>query len=320
MIKTKQLLHALVLERHRSFRKAAQAVCLSHPAFSRSISNLEQFLGMKLFDRLPSGVEPTVHGRVLLKKAIEIIDSIEELEREIRLLDGLESGEMSVSMGAFSAEISGLRAVGRLVEKYPALRVKVEKRDIKDLSRAILERTVDIGLTETSTVEDDDRLDMETIGNHKVLFFCRPEHPLAGRARLGVADLQPYPMATTILPERVTPFFPGKLLPSDIEDWYLPDIEVEDMSSARDIVAESDACGAACPAMFEEDLRKGRFVALPIWEEWMRVHYGFIARRGRTLSPAAMEFKREVLKVEADVAVRNEELVVKVLNGAGVRP
>lgn len=316
MINIKQLFHALALNQHQSFRKAAQAVYLSHPAFSRSISNLEQLLGVRLFDRLSSGVEPTVHGKVLLKRAREILESIEELEREIKFLDGLEKGELSVSMGGLSAEITGLKAVGRIIDKYPNLQVKVTKRDVKNMSKAILERTVDIGLIETSTIEHDDKFDVETIGHHRVLLFCRMGHPLTRKARLSFDDMTPYPLVMTILPERITPYVPDILLPSEVEGFFRPDIVVEDISSACEIVAESDAYGVACPVMLEADLYKGKFIALPLWDEFMRVHYGFISKRGRTLSPASQKFKQEVIDIDADIEFRNEELVKNILKGS----
>jgi DNA-binding transcriptional LysR family regulator len=65
-----RLLHqALVLEHHRNFARAAEALNLTQPALSRSIAGLEAALGERLFDRTPQGVEPTAFGRMLLARA-----------------------------------------------------------------------------------------------------------------------------------------------------------------------------------------------------------------------------------------------------------
>ena len=67
MIKTQQLLHARALIKHGTFGKAAQTQNISRPAFSRSIANLEKYLGVKLFHRHTTGVSVTVYGEIIEK-------------------------------------------------------------------------------------------------------------------------------------------------------------------------------------------------------------------------------------------------------------
>ena len=57
-----------VLE-HGSLRKAAALLHLTQPALSKSIAGLEEKLGVKLFDRVANGVEPTAHGRCFAPRA-----------------------------------------------------------------------------------------------------------------------------------------------------------------------------------------------------------------------------------------------------------
>src|SRR3954463_6978049 len=53
-----------------SMGKAAKHLATSQPAISRSISDLENALGVRLLDRGPQGIEPTRYGRALLKRGI----------------------------------------------------------------------------------------------------------------------------------------------------------------------------------------------------------------------------------------------------------
>jgi DNA-binding transcriptional LysR family regulator len=64
--------------------RAAEHLAISQPAVSKSIADLENMLGMRLLDRGPQGVEPTLYGRALLKRSMAIFNdlrtSVNELE------------------------------------------------------------------------------------------------------------------------------------------------------------------------------------------------------------------------------------------------
>jgi DNA-binding transcriptional LysR family regulator len=317
MIKTVHLLHALLLSRHGSFRKAAEEANLSHPAFSRSIANLEVSLGVKLFDRLSSGVEPTVYGHVLLRRAKDILWGVEDLEREIQLLEGLDFGEFRIAMGLYAADLAGYKSVGRIVREHPELHIKVSIFNSNNFVNALLEQTVDIAYSETSFVDGNNNFVVEKLGEHRFVFFCRQGHPLVGKPNLRPSELSPYPTALTMIPKRAAAVFPGKFFPCDLEGCLSPSVEVESIGAICSVVAESDALGVACPIQIEEELRRGSLVALPIQEGWMRLSYGLISKRGRSVNPVSDLFRREVLMIESEVAARNEELFVEFLKGAG---
>ncbi len=73
MITFQQLIHAQALLRHKGFRKAAESVNISQPAFSRSISALENSIGAKLFNRKRGDVSPTVFGTLFQKRCARVI-------------------------------------------------------------------------------------------------------------------------------------------------------------------------------------------------------------------------------------------------------
>ncbi len=65
----RQIRHLLAVAEHGNILRAAAAIHISQPALSRSIQNLEHELGVKLLERGPRGVAPTVYGTALLKHA-----------------------------------------------------------------------------------------------------------------------------------------------------------------------------------------------------------------------------------------------------------
>src|SRR5262245_57450780 len=69
-----------------SMGKAAKQLATSQPAISRSISDLESTIGVRLLDRTPQGIEPTPYGRALLKRSISVFDELAQGIKDIRFL------------------------------------------------------------------------------------------------------------------------------------------------------------------------------------------------------------------------------------------
>ena len=299
-----RLLHqALVLARHRNFARAAEALHLTQPALSRSIAGLEAALGEQLFSRTHQGVEPTSFGKMLLKRAQSLLDDSTELERDFRLMRGLDIGELRVGAGAYPAELSVGRAVGRLSTRHPGLRIEVAINDLRALAAAVLDRRLDLAVLETSLVEGQPQVATEALPRHPGYFFCRAGHPLVAERPLTIERILAYPFAGTRMPPRVADDFlriakAGAIEPDSGD--YIPPLKVDSISVAKNVVMHSDAVAAAPLAMISAELRAGALTVLPLRLPWMATGYGFVYLRDRKLSPAAEALMAEVRRVEAE--------------------
>jgi DNA-binding transcriptional LysR family regulator len=313
-IKHHQLAHALALRDHGKFHKAAKAQNLSQPAFSRSIRNLEQLLGVQLFERHADGVTPTVFGEAALRRAETIIVEARELEREIQLLRTLELGSFAVALALYPAELSGGRALAELVRQHPNLRCRASLGDWRNVTDLIVKRSVDLGLAEISVAVEDPRLETEVVGQHDLVLYCRSGHPLLDRQKVTNEDLASYPLALIRLPARMAGLFPGKGNFEERTGYFIPSIEVQDLATARAVVLGSDAFSAATPTQIAPWLQSGQFGVLPYRAHWLTLNYGFIYLRDRMLSPAAEEFMRLVREIEAEIAPRNRDLTAHIFS------
>ena len=79
-----------------SMAKASAKLAISHPVVSKAISELEQTLGVSLFDRSSRGVEPTPYGRALLNSAVNVFDEMRLGIKRIEFLADPTSGELAV--------------------------------------------------------------------------------------------------------------------------------------------------------------------------------------------------------------------------------
>lgn len=302
MLELRLLHQALILARHRNFARAAKALHLTQPALSRSIASLEATLGERLFDRTRQGVEPTPFGRMLLQRAQPLVDDAAELERDFRLMRGLELGELRVGAGAYAAELSVGQAAGRLMGRHPQLRVELSSNDLRSLIAALLERRLDVAVIELSMLEDQPAVATEALPEHAGCFYCRAGHPLAQLAKPSLEQVLAYPYVGTRMPRRVARDFleltrVGRV-DADSGD-YLPPVKVDSIQLAKEVVLHSDAVGAAPLAMLAADIRSGRLLPLPLRANWLHTRYGFAYLRERQLSPAAQAFIAEVRTVES---------------------
>ncbi|MEJ2515294.1 MAG: LysR family transcriptional regulator [Gammaproteobacteria bacterium] len=287
-IQLRHLRHASALAEARSYSGAARALHVSQPALSRSIQALETMVGARLFDRTPAGVTPTTMGRLLVEHARTVLSGLFDLERELRLALGLETGSLAVGTGPYASDISVGTACGRLAACHPGLKLDVRVGDWRFLTQLALAGEVDVAVAETSVAEQDDRLETEALPPHRGAFICRADHPLAAKPRLELKDALAFPLAASSLPERMEQLSPA--------------IRVDTFDLIRSLVLESNALGLALTSQITDDLQAGRLVCLPVDAPWLHTKYGFIRLKNRTPSPAAVAFMDMVRSIEQEIA------------------
>ncbi len=311
MLDLKLIHYAQTLARHRNFARAAEALGLSQPALSRSMSRLETALGVRLFNRTSQGVEPTAYGERYLARGGELLTIAEELERELRRTQGLEIGVLRVAAGSYPADLCVGPALGRLAARHPRLRVELGTGDWRAIVGPLLRAQFDLAVVELSAVEQDPRLFTQALPTHRGVFCCRADHPLLKQKALTLEQVFEYPFASPKLPLRVGAMFHrlAKAWAIDAETGdYLPPIKVDTVALAKTVVSSSDAILAAPLRMVADEVRAGRLAMLDLRPPWLHTNYGFVYLKDRALSPAAQAFIAEVRAVEAELTETEQRI------------
>jgi len=297
--------HALALAQTRNFARAAEVVHITQPALSRSIATLERELGVKLFDRLTTGVELTSFGKLLIERGTQLIGDVALIKREIDLLGGLHTGSLAVAAGPYTSEsLVGLVAA-RLLAKHPGLSISVETMDARDVVAGVVEARFDVGVASIIQVGKEPKLVVETLESHGIHFVCRPGHPLCGREHLTLTDVLEYPIVAGHMGGEIAQLarVSGALGQFDADTGeFQPAIQVNSMSLAREIVRQSNAVLPATFGMVDDEISMGRLVRLDVDPLPVRVHPSQFYRRGRTPSPAALTFMTILRETDAEIA------------------
>jgi molybdenum-dependent DNA-binding transcriptional regulator ModE len=113
-LKLRELRILLVVRQAGSMAKAAKALAISQPAVSRAIADMEDTLGVPLFDRSSRGIEPTQYGHALLKRGVVVFDELKQGVRDIAYLSNPETGELRIGSSSSLSERIVLAVVNRL--------------------------------------------------------------------------------------------------------------------------------------------------------------------------------------------------------------
>src|SRR5258708_31588593 len=95
-IRLRDLHILLAVAESGSMSKASTHLAISHPVISKTISDLEHTLGVRLFDRNSQGVELTTYGRALLNCGVTVFDEMRQSLKQLEFLADPKSGELRI--------------------------------------------------------------------------------------------------------------------------------------------------------------------------------------------------------------------------------
>src|SRR4051812_6121057 len=108
-----------------NFRKAAEEVHISQPAFSRRIDKLEQALGVRLLERTTRRVALTAVGRDFARKVGQLLEDLDNTLLGTRGVAATRMGEVAIACVPSTVYYFLPHVIRRYHERYPKIRVKV---------------------------------------------------------------------------------------------------------------------------------------------------------------------------------------------------
>jgi len=198
-LKLRDLHILLAVARHGSMSKAGQELCVSQPAVSSVIAELEQTIGVPLVDRSVRGVELTVYGRELIERTRAAFDELKQGIRNIEFLAHPTEGEVRIGCSESVAAVLS-SVIQRFSDENPGIALhlnhvvspSLELHDLRD-------RRVDFCLARlvSRTTDAHDELNVEIIFDDNMVLAVGARNRLAGRRSVDLADLIDEPWILT---------------------------------------------------------------------------------------------------------------------------
>lgn len=178
---SQQLKYVLMLAETKSFSIAAKRLYITQPALSLYIMNLEEQLGVTLFDRSSSPIKLTSVGEEYVKTAQKILDLEAELNNKIYDILELKQGTLSVGITPVRGSFIVTDALLEYKSKYPGIKINMVEYEMSSLQDLVLDGSIDFFIG-NSPMENKQLLS-KTIGVEHLFLAVPKNNPLNSKLK-----------------------------------------------------------------------------------------------------------------------------------------
>lgn len=203
------LRYFLTVVNEESITKAADALHITQPTLSRQLAQMEDEIGVKLFDRGSRKITLTNEGILLRRRAEEILQLVDKTEKEMTEQEKLVDGEISIGCG----ELASVQIVSELIksfqERYPLVHYDIHTANADHIRERLDKGLTDIGLL----LEPVDIDKYEFIRMHikeKWVVLMRSDDPLAENESVTPKELSKLPVCLVKRP----------LVKNELASWF----------------------------------------------------------------------------------------------------
>jgi len=291
MITLKQLVHLQAICQYGSLQDAANAVHLTRSALTRSLHNLEEILGLALFERKKNGMQPTDFCLNMLAQSEKVLLAIKDMQRDAELECNIEQGSLVILVGAGARSLILRQILPEFSLKYPNIEVRISEAMPEEAKQLLFKREADFLISGDGSFGGNDDFTVEMIKAIPMMIFVRKDHPLAGQA-LDLISLFNYPLVTASYFSADHPFLKklSKVTKKQIK--VSPKIVCSDYIALKKIVLKTDSwlVSPNLDMFMDREMDDGELIALNLGQVELKNNLSTIELADRSRSPAAQKF------------------------------
>jgi DNA-binding transcriptional LysR family regulator len=287
----RQLKVFAAVARHLSFTKAAEELCLTQPAVSMQVKQLEHQLDVSLFEQLGKKIYLTDAGEEVYHYSRQITQQLEELEMVLANLKGLEKGKLKISV-ASTANYFAPTLLGTFCGRFPGVTVSLDVTNRESLVRQLIENEVDLVIMGQPPADMD--LEAGAFMENPLVVVAPKEHPLGGEKNIPLKRLE---KEVFLVREQ------GSGTRSAMERFFAQHdmhittgMEVGSNEAIKQSVQAGLGLGLLSRDTIEMELALGRLQVLDVAEFPILRHWYVVHRKGKRLSVVAQAFKKFLLE------------------------
>lgn len=285
-MKLGQLRTFLSVAEHGSIRGAARALGVTQPAVTQAMRELETSLDVPLLHRGPAGVELTVYGRALARRAGLIHREIEQAVSEIDQIRDGSTGTVSVALSTAVALHLLPGAFASFRATFPSVELRLNEASVPNTLPRLLDGSVDFAVSHLMPGSLTG-WNVERLFSTSMVVAVRTGHPV--RTATDIQEFTDWewllPYDDDSAPDLVHQLFAQTRIP-------LPRQVVRCTSTAMGLklVGASDLIGVFAELMVESEFPHYGVMKLPLCDPLTALDVSIITRPGAILSPAAQNF------------------------------
>lgn len=181
-----ELIYIKTIFEEKSLTKAAEKLFITQPSLSKSLSRIEKALGIKLFKRTTSGIEPTYSGEKYYRMAQDILKIYDEFEMEISDINNLKKGRITIGITPQLATFILPSVLPVFKEKFPNVEVFTKEMSSGEIETALSRGALDFAVMFLSPFHLNDNalnVDFKLLFKDSFILVTEKDHPLARYAK-----------------------------------------------------------------------------------------------------------------------------------------
>ena len=260
-----QLKVFLTIVKLNGVANAAEALYISQPSVSGVIQDLQNELGVKLFERLGNKRHLTEAGKRLFQRAESAISVIDGIQDEMEEMKGLKKGKITVGGSALAAAAFLVQAVQEFKKRHSNIEVLLKIDRSKILMKNLLEGGLDLAVL--GRPASSPLIVAEPYRDEEIVTIAPANHPLASKREVPLEILARQPLVAQHKNDRLRDIVEQRFAEKGLP--FAPILEVESEVGGRDIIRTAVTNGigigfiAKCHVVSDLDARKLRLLRVP---------------------------------------------------------
>ncbi|HDG1692014.1 TPA: LysR family transcriptional regulator [Kluyvera georgiana] len=274
--------------------RAAETLNLSQPALSKTLNELEQLTGTRLFERGRLGAQLTLVGEQFLTHAVKVLDALNTAGQALVRKEGVNNDV--VRIGALPTAALGVlpAVIGQFHQQQKDVTLQVATMNNTMLLAALKSGDIDLGIGRMSDPELMTGLNYELLFLESLKLVVRPDHPIL-HENITLSRVLDWPVVVS--PKGTVPRQNAEtLLQSQGCKMPAGCIETLSASLSRQLTVDYNYVWFVPSGAVKDDLRRGTLTALPIATQGQGEPIGILTRVDTTLSSGAQTLLSAVRK------------------------
>ena len=280
----RHLRYAVAVARNLSLTGAAQDCNVALSAVSETIKQIEEDVGVTLFDRTQRPLIVTEFGLYFVRDAIEVLNRFDQSIRDMRDFGGKEKGLVRVAASPSIVSTVVIPALAQFRKSYPNIEFAVHQENAKNVSEQLRLGFIEIGIHECW--KESENLSSELLLTDKFGLVCGLNHPLANRSLVSFKEIS---NSTVIQLSDDTGIRKRLDEQTKISDFLRVDIETSDATTLVNMISQNIGI-SVLPEIATMIPAGGGLCFVPIEGLELTRKLYLLSSKNRPISPAADAF------------------------------
>ncbi len=282
-----QLVYFSTLAHIEHYTKAAEILGISQPSLSHAISNLEDELGIYLFEKQGRNVRLTRYGKIYLKYVDSALDELEQGNKQMYKFSDIESG--TIHVGCISSAAPSMSMfISKFMELHEGINFVFEQATTQELLSGLINEHYDMVMCHR--LSDYENVDFIHMADRHIVLKVYKGHPLEVYDEVSLQTLSTYPIITYNRQAGARPYIDKMFIKNNIKPYIRCQVG-EDLAAASLVAEKAGAALVVNHSIFN----RYNFKTVNIKDADIKVTICLATMKNSFLAGAAQEFKKFML-------------------------